>query len=111
MKISTLFATAAIALTLAGSAAAQTKAAVPATPAAPAITIAAAERCEPSAATDCNGIDQATDAEAQPANPAAAQVDEAPLPVPELETSFMLMLGLVVLGITSRRRVSDRFDG
>lgn len=108
MKISTLFATTAIALTLAGSAAAQDKAA-PA--AASAITIAATERCEPSAATDCNGIDQATGAEAEPANAAAAQVDEAPLPVPELETSFMLMLGLVVLGITSRRRVSDRFDG
>lgn len=104
MKISTLFVTAAIALTLAGGAAANS---APAAQGAPVTITTEAEHCEPTATTDCDGADQAT---AGHSAEAAAQVAEAPLPVPELETSLMLMLGLVVLGMASRRRVSDRFD-
>jgi hypothetical protein len=109
VKISTLFVTAAIALTLAGGAAANSAPApvAPAAQLAPETIAAEAEHCEPTATTDCDGADQAT---AGHSAAAAAQVAEAPLPVPELETSLMLMLGLVVLGMASRRRVSDRFD-
>lgn len=110
MKISTLFATAAMAVMLAGAAtttataatAADDSALAPVAPLASAINTSDAEPCTPTATTDCDSTAQS--------NAAAAQVDEAPSAVPEPQTSIMLMLGLVVLGVTSRRRKSDSFD-
>jgi hypothetical protein len=104
VKILSLFVTAVVAFGLAGSAAAEevSSAAAPI-----ASAVAETEHCEPSATTSCDSTDTAVTANTARS---AAQVDEAPLPVPELETSLMLMLGLVVLGVASRRRISDRFD-
>ncbi|MET0319252.1 MAG: hypothetical protein ABW069_00860 [Duganella sp.] len=104
MKISSLFVTAVLALGLAGSAAAEVVSAASAPIAAAEVE---AEHCEPGATTSCDSTDTAVTSTAARS---AAQVDEAPLPVPELETSLMLMLGLVVLGVASRRRISERFD-
>lgn len=109
MKISTLLATAAMTVMLAGATTAATAAAAASDSAlAPAATLASAintidaEPCTPTATSDCDSTAQS--------NAAAAQVDEAPSAVPEPQTSIMLMLGLVVLGVTSRRRKSDSFD-
>ena len=76
---------------------------------------ASAEVAPPPDAFGISGFQQCADdgpchSVAQHNKQPAAKVDEAPLPVPELETSLMFMLGLVVLGVTSRRRSSERFD-
>ncbi|KQQ47289.1 hypothetical protein ASF61_01140 [Duganella sp. Leaf126] len=109
MKILSLFATAIVALGLAGAASAE----VAATP--DALATSSFSPCAPDTA-DCGSLAHSdaapTAAQSAPYQPAAkvARVEEAPLPVPELETSLMFMLGLLVLGLTSRRRSSERFD-
>jgi hypothetical protein len=45
------------------------------------------------------------------ADPKHQQAADPASPVPEPQTFIMLMLGLVVLGVTSRRRLSEKFKG
>lgn len=103
MKIISLLTTSLFALSFAGSAHAVAPDADPATQAA-----AALAQCVASTPDDC--AQQAADAVPAQATHANARVEEAPLPVPEPETFVMLMLGLVALGVTTRRRSSERFD-
>ena len=110
MKILSLFATAIVALGMAGAASAE----VVATP--DALATSSLSLCAPDTVA-CDSLartdsEHSADQAAQYRQPVAkvARVDEAPLPVPELETSLMFMLGLLVLGVTSRRRSSERFD-
>lgn len=104
MKITSLLAACVFAAGLAGTASAQPVSVSPAL----ATEITAAVQCEP------GNLDKCVQQAAAPAQPAtqtdAAKVSEAPLPVPEPETFVMLMLGLVALGVTTRRKSSERFD-
>jgi hypothetical protein len=109
-----LISTALLALSLAGAVQAQ-----PAAPetsnVAPATIVVA--HCESTATTPCSPdtpVDQVSDADHDvlPASDPKQRQQEVPAaPVPEPETFVMLMLGLVVLGVASRRRQStDKFD-
>ncbi|MDR7050439.1 hypothetical protein J2X54_002920 [Duganella sp. 3397] len=102
MKILSNISTAIFALGLCGTASAE----VATTPDAPAISVF--HQCPDD--TGCDSVAQRNGQPATQDRQSAAKVEEAPLPVPELETSLMFMLGLVVLGVTSRRRSSERFD-
>lgn len=102
MKISSLINTAVFALGLSGVASAEVA------PTPDALAISVFHQCADDAA--CGSVAPRNNPPAAPDRQPAAKVDEAPLPVPELETSLMFMLGLVVLGVTSRRRSSERFD-
>lgn len=69
-------------------------------------------QCEANAATSCdenaNAAPGKTEGELQapPANPKHQQPAAPATPVPEPQTFVMLVLGLLVLGVTSRRRAS-----
>ena len=114
MKVLSLISTALLALSLAGAVQAQ-----PAAPEtsniAPATIIVAP--CESTATTPCSTDapvaknDDADHAVLPPTDPKQRQQEVPAAPVPEPETFVMLMLGLVVLGVASRRRqATDKFD-
>jgi hypothetical protein len=70
--------------------------------------------CEADAPTPCSmdGKPAEIDLHAVPAaDPKHQQAADPASPVPEPQTFIMLMLGLVVLGVTSRRRLSEKFKG
>ena len=114
MKVLSLISTALIVLSLAGAVQAQ-----PAAPEtsniAPATIIVAP--CESTATTPCSpdtSIDKVSDADRAvlpSTDPKQRQQEVPAAPVPEPESFVMLMLGLVVLGVASRRRqATDKFD-
>lgn len=103
MKIISLLTTSLFALSVAGSVHAASVDVPPTSHETP-----AAAQCVSSATDGCP--QQAADAAPAQAAHGNARVDEAPLPVAEPETFVMLMLGLVALGVTTRRRSSERFD-
>jgi hypothetical protein len=117
MKVLSLISTVLLAIALAGAAPAH--AAAPAASNFAPATIELAP-CDANATAPC-GIDgkEAKDGKSSesdlhalpPANPKQRSADPAS-PVPEPQTFIMLMLGLVVLGVTSRRRArSEKFKG
>lgn len=109
MKVLSLISTALLALSLAGAVQAQ-----PAAPetrnVAPATIVLA--QCEAGDTAKC-GMEApaAKEGETDPnATTSAATPNEVASPVPEPETFIMLMLGLVVLGVASRRsQLADKF--
>jgi len=101
VKILSLLSTTIFALGLCGAATAAT-----ATP--DAVATSAFHEC--TADAPCDRLAQQEGQPAAQDRPPVAKVEEAPLPVPELQTSLMFMMGLLVLGVTSRRRSSERFD-
>ncbi len=115
MKVLSLISTALLALSLAGAVQAQ-----PAAPEtsniAPATIIVAP--CESTATTPCRSDTPAAESDdaedhavLPPTDPKQRQQEVPAAPVPEPETFVMLMLGLVVLGVASRRRqATDKFD-
>ena len=102
MKILSLISTAFLALGLCGAASAEV------TSTSDALATSSFHPC--AADAPCDNVASQDDQPAARDRQPVAKVEEAPLPVPELETSLMFMLGLVVLGVTSRRRSSERFD-
>ena len=115
MKVLSLISTALLALSLAG--AVQAQPAAPATSNVAPATIVLAH-CESNDTAPCS-IDAPADKSGEsdphalpPADPKQRQQNDPATPVPEPETFVMLMLGLVVLGVASRRRQStDKFAG
>ncbi len=114
MKVLSLISTALLALSLAG--AVQAQPAAPETSNIATATIIVAP-CETTATTPCSTDTSAakaddTDHAVLPATDPKHRQQEVPAaPVPEPETFVMLMLGLVVLGVASRRRqATDKFD-
>lgn len=112
MKVSSLISTALLALSLAG--AVQAQPAAPEKQNAAAATIVLAQ-CEADDTAKCglnapaaadNGATEEADAHAS----SAPNANEPASPVPEPQTFIMLMLGLVVLGVASRRgHAADKF--
>lgn len=111
MKVSSLISTVLLALSLAGAVQAQ-----PAAPekqnVAPATIVLA--QCEANDTAKCGintpvAAEDVTEADAH-ATTSAPNANEPASPVPEPQTFIMLMLGLVVLGVASRRSHSpDKF--
>lgn len=79
--------------------------ATPTLEAQPCLSEAAARDCQQGAVRqggeDSSGQDK-------PANP--AEYDAAAAPVPEPQTFLMMLIGLVLLGFTSKRRASEKFS-
>jgi uncharacterized protein involved in copper resistance len=114
VKVLSLISTVLLALSLAGAAPAQAAA-----PAANHIAPATIElaQCDADSPAPC-GINARESKAAEvdlhalpPADPKQQQAADPATPVPEPQTFVMLMLGLVVLGFTSRRRTSEKFKG
>jgi hypothetical protein len=116
MKVSPLISTVLFAIALAGAAPAH--AAAPAASNFAPATIELAQ-CDANATAPCgiNGKENKdskaeSDLHALPSTDPKHQAADPATPVPEPQTFVMLMLGLVVLGFTSRRRVrSEKFKG
>ncbi|MYN28037.1 PEP-CTERM sorting domain-containing protein [Duganella levis] len=114
MKVLSLISTALLALSLAGAVQAQPAAPVTSNVAPATIVLS---HCESSETLPCRTdvpTDKMDDADhtALPSNDPKQHQQEVPAtPVPEPQTFVMLMLGLVVLGVASRRRQStDKFS-
>ncbi|MRX09981.1 PEP-CTERM sorting domain-containing protein [Pseudoduganella sp. FT25W] len=114
MKVLSLISTALLALSLAGAVQAQPAAPETSNSAPATIVLAHCESsdtapCSTDVAVDRNGdIDPHT---LPPADPKQRPQNDPATPVPEPHTFVMLMLGLLVLGVVSRRRQStDKFD-
>lgn len=93
--------------------------ATPATPPPPAVqsratpTLEAQPCLSETAARDCQqGVvrqsSEENSGQDKPANP--AEYDAAAAPVPEPQTLLMMLIGLVLLGFTSKRRASEKFS-
>lgn len=115
MKVLSLISTVLLALSLAGAVQAQPAAPVTSNIAPATIVLAHCESidtapCSIDAPADKSGD---LDTHALPStDPKLRQQNDPATPVPEPQTFVMLMLGLVVLGVASRRRQStDKFSG
>lgn len=88
--------------------------AVYATPATPATPTLEAQPClSETAARDCQqgAIRPSAEENSGPGKPAnPAEYDAAAAPVPEPQTFLMMLIGLVLLGFTSKRRASEKFS-
>lgn len=112
VKVSSLISTILLALGLAGAAPSQATAPANSNIAPATIELA---RCEANAPAPCSLDSKDSKADEvdlhalSPVDPKQQQAADPATPVPEPQTFVMLMLGLVVLGFASRRRISEKF--
>lgn len=114
MKVLSLISTALLALSLAGAVQAQPAAPVTSNVAPATIVL---PHCESGETVPCrtdvptDKVDDADHTALPPNDPKQRQQAVPATPVPEPQTFVMLMLGLVVLGVASRRRqTTDKFS-